>query len=122
MLTTGTSSSNNHEDMVFPGELPRYNSPALAQRGPRTDFYAVPVAHAGTEVLSKGEGQRNHSSLRSFAVLVAPLKDRDIKALDTLFHYDGMEEAAADISQVLLALFPEPCWEDDPFEFLRDYL
>ncbi|WP_448574026.1 hypothetical protein [Trichothermofontia sp.] len=121
MLTTSTSSSNN-DDVVFSGELPRYNSPALTQRGPRTDFYAAPVTHVGTEVLPKSDGQRTHTSLRSFAVLVAPLKDRDIKALDTLFCDDDMEAAAADISQVLLALFPEPCWEDDPFEFLRDYL
>ncbi|WP_448563061.1 hypothetical protein [Trichothermofontia sp.] len=108
--------------MAFPGELPRYNSPALTQKAPRTDFYAAPVTHAGTEGLPKGEGQRAHVNLRSFAVLVAPLKDRDIKALDTLFHCDGIEEAAADVSQVLLTLFPEPCWEDDPFEFLREYL
>lgn len=121
MLTTSTSSSNN-DDAVFSGELPRYNSPALAQRGPQTDFYAAPVTHPGPEGLPKKDSQRSHGSLRSFAVLIAPLRDRDIKALDTLFHCDGIEEAEADITQVLLALFPEPCWEDDPFEFLREYL
>jgi len=121
MLTTSSTSSNN-DDVAFSGELPRYNSPALTRRAPRTDFYAAPVTHVGPEVLPNADTQRAHAHLRSFAVLVAPLKDRDIKALDTLFHYDGIEDAAADVSQVLLALFPEPCWEDDPFEFLREYL
>ncbi|UZQ56162.1 hypothetical protein OOK60_08960 [Trichothermofontia sichuanensis B231] len=121
MPTTSTSSSDN-DDVAFSGELPRYNSPALTQRGPQTDFYAAPVMHPGSEGLAKQDGQRSQSSLRSFAVLIAPLRDRDIKALDTLFHYDGIEEVEADIAQVLLTLFPEPCWEDDPFEFLREYL
>lgn len=39
-----------------------------------------------------------------------------------LFDREDSEEIEADIRSNLLLRTPEPCWEDDPFDFLREYL
>lgn len=50
------------------------------------------------------------------------LRERDCTALIELFDRDDGDEIEADISCSLFWLIPEPCWEDDPFDFLREYL
>jgi hypothetical protein len=50
------------------------------------------------------------------------LRERDWKALTELFDREDADEFEADINSYLLLLTPEPCWEDDPFDFLREYL
>lgn len=39
-----------------------------------------------------------------------------------LFDRDDSDEIEADINSSLMLMIPEPCWGDDPFEFLREYL
>ncbi|MCD8489938.1 MAG: hypothetical protein LRZ84_25180 [Desertifilum sp.] len=56
------------------------------------------------------------------AAPLMPLRERDVKALSDFFDPMNMAEVEADILQNLLWLWPEPCWEDDPYEFLREYL
>jgi hypothetical protein len=51
-----------------------------------------------------------------------PLRDRDLVVLTDLFKQDQIEEIAADILYNLLQRCPEPCWEDDPMEFLEEFL
>lgn len=51
-----------------------------------------------------------------------PLRDRDLKVLVDLFTLDDIDAIETDILTNLNRRPPEPCWEDDPFEFLRDYL
>lgn len=58
----------------------------------------------------------------SFADPLAPLRDRDQAALQAFFELGNMYEIEADITRYLLLLWPEPCWEDDPFDFLQDFL
>jgi hypothetical protein len=50
------------------------------------------------------------------------LRERDWTALIELFDRDDGDEIEADIHSSLFWLIPEPCWEDDPFDFLREYL
>jgi hypothetical protein len=50
------------------------------------------------------------------------LRERDWEALKSLFDRDDGEEIEADIKHKLSWLVPEPCWEDNPFEFLREFL
>ena len=54
---------------------------------------------------------------------LSPLRLRDDLALDELFG-DGyeMEEVLGDICGRLGQLYPEPCWDDEPFNFLQGYL
>lgn len=60
--------------------------------------------------------------LADHAAPLAPLRDRDQQALSDFFQRDDMREIEADVTQMLLQLWPEPCWEDDPFAFLQDFL
>lgn len=53
---------------------------------------------------------------------VIPLRQRDEQVLIELFRQEGIEAIEEDIVCNLLCRHPEPCWEDDPFEFLREYL
>ena len=59
--------------------------------------------------------QVNVSSLNS-------LRERDWEALTSLFDRDDSDEIEDEIKSKLVWLVPEPCWEDNPFEFLREFL
>ncbi|MBD3880150.1 hypothetical protein IFO70_00110 [Phormidium tenue FACHB-886] len=58
----------------------------------------------------------------SYAAPLMPLRERDKQVLIELFMQEGIEAIEEDIAYNLLIRCPEPCWEDDSFEFLRDYL
>lgn len=53
---------------------------------------------------------------------IAPLRQRDEQALDDIFNHAQVEKVVADIHTRLHQLCPEPCWDDDPFDFLKGYL
>ena len=57
-----------------------------------------------------------------FAEPLAPLRQRDEQALEEVFDDAQVEDMLADICSRLRQLYPEPCWEDDPFDFLQSYL
>ncbi len=59
---------------------------------------------------------------QSYAAPLAPLRVRDGQELSTFFDRADMDSIEADILNLLSHLFPEPCWEDDLFEFLQDLL
>ena len=56
------------------------------------------------------------------AAPLMPLRERDMKSLAELFEHEQIHEIEADVIRNLLVRWPEPCWEDEPFEFLQDYL
>lgn len=56
------------------------------------------------------------------AAALMPLREKDAKALDAFFERDDAEEIEAEINRKLLLIWPEPCWEDDPLDFLQEYL
>ncbi|MBG1268416.1 hypothetical protein [Nostoc sp. WHI] len=62
------------------------------------------------------------NNLQVYAPSLTSLRERDWTALIELFHRDDSDEIEADINRSLFWLIPEPCWEDDPFDFLREYL
>lgn len=55
---------------------------------------------------------------------LSPLRDRDLTALRELFALEAalMEQVVLDVNSALARLYPEPCWEDEPYEFLRGYV
>ncbi len=59
---------------------------------------------------------------QTYAPVFTSLRERDWKVLTELFDRHDSEEIEADINTNLLFMIPEPCWEDDPFDFLREYL
>lgn len=62
------------------------------------------------------------TNLHVYTPSLPSLRDRDWIALRELFDRDDGDEIEADIHTNLFWLIPEPCWEDDPFDFLREYL
>jgi len=58
----------------------------------------------------------------SHAAPLAPLRDRDTDALASWFGRDDMGAIEADIAHCLLVLWPAPCWEDNPFDFLEEFM
>jgi hypothetical protein len=67
-------------------------------------------------------GLTEFQQLGGHAAPLSPLRERDSKVLSDWFQRDDMVEIEADIASCLLRLLPEPCWEEDPFEFVRDFL
>ncbi len=57
-----------------------------------------------------------------FAAPLTPLWERDIKALGDFFDREDMHDIETDVVRNLLARWPEPCWEDNPFDFLQEFL
>ncbi|MBW4484341.1 MAG: hypothetical protein KME14_17530 [Tildeniella torsiva UHER 1998/13D] len=53
---------------------------------------------------------------------LAPLRDRDRAALSELFTHDHMATIESDILTRLSYLVPEPPWDVEPYEFLREFL
>lgn len=77
----------------------------------------------------QGPKHRASSTIKSTRILGAgpaaplmPLRERDVKALAGFFEPTDMAEIEADIVHNLIWLWPEPCWEEDPYAFLREYL
>ncbi|HEY9880107.1 MAG TPA: hypothetical protein V6D29_16750 [Leptolyngbyaceae cyanobacterium] len=58
----------------------------------------------------------------NYASPLSPLRSRDVQALVEMFAHDQLTEIEADIHQYLHRLYPEPCWEIEPYEFLRGFL
>ena len=58
----------------------------------------------------------------NFAAPLSPLRERDLNALAELFLTDQISVIEADVAQLLIRLQPEPCWEDNPFNSLQDFL
>lgn len=50
------------------------------------------------------------------------LRYRDKTALNELFEQKDLEAIILDVVTNLLWLWPEPCWEEDPYEFLEEFL
>ncbi|MEL6135908.1 MAG: hypothetical protein AAFR42_00640 [Cyanobacteria bacterium J06628_6] len=57
-----------------------------------------------------------------YAEPLAPLRDRDEAALDDIFQSEDVEEAVSDVQARLQQIYPEPCWEDEPYDFLHGYI
>lgn len=53
---------------------------------------------------------------------ITPLRDRDSKALAEFFDCDCIQEITLDIHRYLARTYPEPCWDDEPYEFLNGFI
>jgi hypothetical protein len=56
------------------------------------------------------------------AAPLSPLRNRDLKAMMELFQLNEIEAIEQDILQNLVLRYPEPCWEDHVFDFLKEFL
>ncbi len=65
---------------------------------------------------------KSQINLQVHAPSLTSFRQRDWKALIELFDREDCDEIETDINHNLRLMTPEPCWEDDPFDFLREYL
>jgi hypothetical protein len=56
------------------------------------------------------------------AAPLAPLRERDWTEIALLFDRQDSDEIEADVISKLSMLHPEPCWDEDPYEFLSEFL
>ncbi len=73
-----------------------------------------------------GSGQNAEKpSVALHAAPLMPLRQRDMQVMAEIFEQaslEAMDAIEADVLAHLAKLSPEPCWEDEPFDFLQDYL
>ncbi|HEY9836953.1 MAG TPA: hypothetical protein V6D27_08660 [Vampirovibrionales bacterium] len=53
---------------------------------------------------------------------LSALKERDTKALAELFENEEIEAIQADVLVCLSFLSPAPCWDEEAFDFLKEFL
>ncbi|MCT7951791.1 hypothetical protein NG798_18470 [Ancylothrix sp. C2] len=63
-----------------------------------------------------------YSSSVSFASPLQSLRYRDKTALNALFEGNDLEAIILDVVTNLLWLCPEPCWEENSYELLKEFL
>ncbi|MGK7891239.1 MAG: hypothetical protein AB4042_18070 [Leptolyngbyaceae cyanobacterium] len=68
------------------------------------------------------EAMRHARVSSSFAPPIMPMHQRDRTILDDLFERDDMSDIHTEITDQLGKMVKEPCWDDDPYHFLSDYL
>lgn len=104
-------------------ELVRFSSQALLQRERRSPSPQGTPAQPARETIDTNHATGIDAGIyTSHAAPLMPLRERDVKVLSDLFKQVEIDEIEADILQNLLQRCPEPCWEDNPLEFLEEYL
>lgn len=53
---------------------------------------------------------------------VAPLREQDAQALDMFFDSEQIQEIVMDVHRYIAGVYPEPCWEDEPYDFLHGFI
>lgn len=101
---------------------PRKGSPAPARSTPQLARSSQRVAVVSSVTAYASPQTPTIEKMSFHAAPLSPLRERDDQALAALFVRDDIRELEADIDHQLLRLFPEPCWEDELFEFLQEFL
>jgi hypothetical protein len=112
-----TTLPNHSSDSAF-GELLQYSSKALLRKREESQGSQQDANHLSPSNWYAAELDLSISN----ASLLMPLRERDMAVLTELFEDNEMGAIEADVLQNLRQLLPAPCWEDDPFSFLQDYL
>ncbi|MFB2878074.1 hypothetical protein [Floridanema aerugineum] len=66
--------------------------------------------------------EKEYSQVVNHAAPLSSLRERDLQALTEMFEPEDAAEVEAELAHYLNLMCPEPCWEEDPFDFLCDYL
>jgi hypothetical protein len=111
------SSSTNYRDPFF-AKLVDFSQKAT-QSKPAIDWRRWWIRHSDRHLFVPEE---EHHATTDSAAPLAPLRERDTAALAALFEGEDVEDIQSDIRDYLALIYPAPCWEDDPFEFLKGYL
>ena len=101
-------------------------SDRLATRSPLLSFWRGTSAHpaefhlrASGIILSPRNEQTSPSLDVHHASPLAPLREQDSEKLEALFEGEQVQEIVLDVHRYIARVYPEPCWEDEPYEFLH---
>lgn len=113
-----------HDDRdPFVTELLEFSTKALSKK--QESRSPAPAASQGPEPSQYGDQSEHWADSKldlDHAAPLMPLRKRDLVVLAEMFEHDQIEAIEADVIRNLLIRWPEPCWEDEPLEFLSDYL
>jgi len=99
------------------------STPLASERVGPLGLVPAQTSDAGNQRSPESEaGYGFPSLLDSYAAPLAPMRERDLMALGGLFEREDIHDVETDIIRNLLTRWPEPCWDDDPFEFLQEFL
>ncbi|MCT7981719.1 hypothetical protein NG796_00270 [Laspinema sp. A4] len=118
------SSSTNSRD-PFLAQLIEFSKKAAVSKPSRTwrDFLPSQI-----QTLADLNSPRSDFTAHSFdffteaAEPLSALKERDTQALAELFEDEEIEAIQADVLLCLSFLSPAPCWDEQAFEFLKEFL
>ena len=109
--------SIHEEQDTFVQELIEFSTQAAAKKTPQSA-----PSWARHAVESRSQTWLSKSYELEHAAPLMPLRERDLQMLSDYFDHDHIQEIEADVIRNLLIRWPEPCWEDEPLDFVRDYL
>jgi hypothetical protein len=121
---------SSHDSDSSLAELIQFSSQALLRKATqRTESIStVALGQKGWVTLKDSNADFEAAEFEATAfeagsvATLMPLRDRDLVILTELFKQDQIEEIEANILHNLLQRCTEPCWEDDPMEFLEEFL
>lgn len=120
-----------HKNAHTPPNAVRYYKQDNYAVAPLTPLASTPdtLVYSGREApwngaasIARAVDYTSQSLAIDHAEPLAPLRQQDITALDELFDSSQIQDIALDIHRYLARLYPEPCWEDEPYEFLHGYI
>jgi hypothetical protein len=122
-MLTEPSSQDSDPGLV---ELIRFSSKALLRkefersRVKQGNSASKRIGHRAVE--QDQTGSLDAKIHTDYVATAMPLRERDLEVLADLFRQDKIDEMEADVLNNLLRRYPEPCWEDNPMEFLKEHL
>ncbi|WP_084555025.1 hypothetical protein [[Phormidium ambiguum] IAM M-71] len=109
---------SNHEDTAPLNELLRLSNQTneqISQNSHSQKLYQKDSKNRKTT-------EKEYTRFVNHAIPLSSLTEKDLEALAAMFDPEDLAEVEAELSHYLNLMCPEPCWEEDPFDFLRDYL
>jgi hypothetical protein len=118
-----TSSSLDERDPAL-AELVEYSSKVSCECGlgrSPDEFYLSPTNWDADIRLNGKAFQEEHTYTHHASPLIS-LRARDIQTLSELFDTEIIDDIESDIQRYLDRLYPEPCWDENLYDFLGEFL
>ncbi len=113
-------SQSPDEGALALAELVRFSEKVAASETARVSrFPRVKRTKQPTTDQLSTEQSRSQSS---YASPLKALRERDLQALAALFDGENGDRIETEIASYLLMLWPDPCWEEDAYDFLGEFL
>ncbi|MFB2839090.1 hypothetical protein [Floridanema evergladense] len=109
---------SNHEDITPLNELILFSSQAAHKISRSPGLRKL----YQTDIQINKTTEKEYLQVVSHAAPLSSLRERDLQALAEVFEPENAAEVEAELNHYLNLMCPAPCWEEDHFDFLREYL